>query len=84
MIPAGPCESRDCDARCPEGAIYCPACVAAHRADDLATLRHDALATARKIARLRAELTEAAGLLATIDARREATLAQVFGGEVAA
>ena len=84
MILDGPCESRDCDARCPEGVIYCPACVAAHRADDLATLRHDAIDTARKIARLRAELTELEVLLATIDARREATLAQVFGGEVAA
>ena len=84
MIPAGPCESRDCDARCPEGVIYCPACVAAHRADDLATLRHDAIDTARKIARLRAELAKLEVLLATIDARREATLAQVFGGEVAA
>jgi hypothetical protein len=84
VIPAGPCESRDCDARCPEGVIYCPACVAAHRADDLATLRHDAIDTARKIARLRAELTELEVLLATIDARRDAMHAEALGAREAA
>ena len=83
-FPAGPCETRGCNTLCPSGVYYCPACEAEQREADLATLRHDAIDAAKRIAKLREALAEAERELAEIDARRDAMHAEALGAREAA